>query len=167
MLKYGRSTAVVSALADSLASAAPSVDLVTWCPASRVADESEVSTSPNCWRGRRPPHRCAGAVDPDPYRPHAADHPPSRRAPRRSIVAVARSAPIGAVGLADRRCHHHGGDAHGGRTAASVRRCAGCSWLGRHALGGVRRAPRERRCTVGCTTDPRRFSWTSPSAHGT
>ena len=23
------------------------------------------------------------------------------------------------------------------------------------------------RCTVGCTTDPRRFSWTSPSAHGT
>ena len=35
MLKYGRSTAVVSALADSLASAAPPVDLVTWCPASR------------------------------------------------------------------------------------------------------------------------------------
>lgn len=35
MLKYGRSTAVVSALADALASAAPPVDLVTWCPASR------------------------------------------------------------------------------------------------------------------------------------
>ena len=35
MLKYGRSTAVVSAFADSLASAAPPVDLVTWCPASR------------------------------------------------------------------------------------------------------------------------------------
>ncbi|MEO0494307.1 MAG: phosphoribosyltransferase family protein [Actinomycetota bacterium] len=34
-LKYGRSTVVVSVLADELAMHAPAVDLVTWCPASR------------------------------------------------------------------------------------------------------------------------------------
>lgn len=34
-LKYRRSTAVVSRLADRLAGSAPPADLVTWCPASR------------------------------------------------------------------------------------------------------------------------------------
>ena len=37
-LKYGADPAVVTALADAMASRAPEVDLVTWCPASPTAD---------------------------------------------------------------------------------------------------------------------------------
>ena len=49
---------------------------------------------------------------------------------------------IGAVGPADRRCHHHGATTR--RPHGCFRSGGGCSWLGRHALGGVRRAPGER-----------------------
>ena len=142
MLKYGRSTAVVSALADSLASAAPSVDLVTWCPA-RGSPTRARFRPVRTVGGRRPPHRCAGAVDPDPYRPHAADHP-SGRAPRRSIVAVARSARSGpSVLLIDDVT------TTGATLTAAARLLRSGGALAVHGsvvtrLGGVRRAPRER-----------------------
>ena len=124
-----------------LASAAPSVDLVTWCPASRGRRRA-VSTNRTVGAGRRPPHRRAGAVDPD--RTDRAQTT-RRRDGRLAGPSLRLRGLIGAVGLADRRCHHHGGDAHGGRTAASVRRhrfmarsSRSAAFVGRHVNGRCR-----------------------------
>ena len=160
MLKYGRSTAVVGPCRcpGVSSTARRSRHLVSGLP---VPPTSEVFDQSNCSRRPSPTASVRRRDRPDPHRPHATDH---RR--RDGRLAVHRYScgisPIGAVGAADRRCHHHG-PRFGSRRL--LRSGAGCSRVGRHALGGVRR----RHVNAGYGRLHGRSTEVSyvPSAHGT